>query len=224
MNSGMLFFNDFPNYESPNDFNQDGIYELNIQVSKKAHRLADASQVATKSIFIEVLMKRTAAIETLPPGSSTHQHPEHFPVAGIIPFDNPESLSIVGEEVYFSVHGDDAEYFDINQTSRQLYFKASPDFEEVSPVAHNYNISIRVEEVNATQSDSIEMTIEVIDGDDPPNFPLLVVVERCLMLLIPPLPTACEDTKKYFILLILTRKIPLITKIRNSQAGNFTTA
>ena len=80
---------------------------------------------------------------------------------------------------------------------------------KVSPVARNYNISIRVEEVNATQSDSIEMTIEVIDGIDPPNFPLLVVVEQCLMLLIPPLPAALVRIQKVFYLTDLTRKIPL---------------
>ena len=168
--SGMLFFKSPPDFEDMQDYDQDGLYSLDIDVSKKISRGGDELQVASKTIYVEVLDSNEPP-RLLPfTDNDPIKHPEHFPVIGYVNYENPETFSIVGEQVRFSLFGKNQGFFDVNETNGKLSFRSAPNFEEASPVNHRYEIGLKIEEVNGVQSDSINMTIEIENGDDPPQF------------------------------------------------------
>ena len=171
--SGMLFFIEEPDFEAPQDFDEDGVYELSIRIEKKPSRNQDATLSFTKAIFIEVKN------ENEPPelnffantgNDGVYHHPEHFPFVGVVNFENPETFSAEEQAVHFSLSGESESFFDINESNGELSFKAIPDFEKPPANNNRYELTVTLDELNSSFSDSIDLIIQVVDGADPPQF------------------------------------------------------
>jgi len=180
--TGMLLFEDEADYEVPKDSDEDGVYELDLEITKSNGWGGDALQNSRKSIFIEVEDINEPPILKLfdnSPGG-IYSHPEHFPIVGIVNFENPETFSSAEQEIKFSIIGDGSKYFDINATSGELFFNIAPDFEADHPDSHLYEVSVRIEELNSSLQDQIDLVIQVVNGDEPPRFSPFPVVGSAL--------------------------------------------
>ncbi len=144
--SGVLSFKSSPDYESPNDGNDDNVYEVTVRAS-------DGSLTSTLDVEVTVTDVNESPTVT---GSASVSYAENG-TGGVATYTATDPD---GDEVTWSVAGTDAARFSIS-TSGVLSFKSSPDYE--SPNDGNddnvYEVTVRASDGSLTSTLDVEVTV-----------------------------------------------------------------
>ena len=143
---GELSFRSPPDYEAPNDANQDNVYEVTVRAS-------DSDLMSTLEVEITV----TNANESGPiTGPTTIDYPENDTTAvATYSITDPEN-----NDITWSVAGTDAARFSINEDG-ELSFRSSPNYEDPNDAnADNvYEVTIRASDGNLMSTLDVEVTV-----------------------------------------------------------------
>lgn len=168
--SGVLFFNDAPNFDAPADENGDGRYDLQVSVSDG--ELADTADV------VVTVTEEPEPDPVEPPAPEPDQFPDDRPTIRNVVMDGVLSVeerskfvvflngdSPSGNPVTYSIDGGpDSWAFFIDPVRGELAFFDEPDFE--SPVDANgdndYEITLRVSDGDLFQN--FDVKVRVRDG------------------------------------------------------------
>ena len=152
--SGALAFRSPPDFETPQDSNQDNIYELALQVSDGANQVSHDLNITVTNLN-DNLPSFAQATDTLAVAEN---------VSGII--YGAVAGDLDGDSLSYSLEGDDASQFAIDSSSGELSFISSPDFE--NPSDHNsdntYELSITASD--GASSASLALAVAVADSND----------------------------------------------------------
>jgi len=145
--SGVLAFNQPPDYENPTDSNTNNDYEILV--------VASDGQASTSSLI-------TINVEDVNEGPTITSSSSYSVV---------ENNTTIGEvttstNATFSLSGADSNLITIGSTSGILEFKNAPDYENPQDAGgdNDYNITVTASDSNG--SSSLDITITVTDGDD----------------------------------------------------------
>ena len=183
---GRLFFKQPPDFESPQDFGQDNVYELVVEARKKPAYPDQATQSDQKKITVEVLAVNEPPVFTSL--ATEIDHVEHtFLVLEQIDIFNPESNPLVLEGTSFDLAGgEDEEFFEINASSGRLEFRSDvfsvdqqtgvvtfdylPDFENPrdSGQDNQYRVIVHISD-DAGLSSEQEIVVRILEWDQPPR-------------------------------------------------------
>ena len=155
--SGALSFNQAPDFETPQDSNADNTYELELSVF-------DGSHTTTQSISVTV-----TNIDEAPSFASTTQNLSvnenssgSFYTAQA---SDPENTSLT-----YSASGADAGLFTINNTSGDLSFNSSPNFETPLDSDTNNVYQLDITTTDGTNQVSQSISISITDVNEAPAF------------------------------------------------------
>ena len=152
--SGALAFRSPPDFETPQDSNQDNVYELALQVSDGANQVSHDLNITITNLN-DNLPSFAQATDTLALAENA---------SGII--YSAVAGDLDGDSLSYSLEGDDASQFSIDSTSGELSFISSPDFE--NPSDHNsdntYELSITASD--GAGSASLALAVAVADSND----------------------------------------------------------
>ena len=170
--SGVITFNNAPDFENPGDANGDNVYELTVQVSD------GRGGTDTDTVFINVTDVDEAAPNTAP--VLTNANPGEFidVPENQIAVRNIDAFDADGDNLTFSIIGGaDAARFTIDPVTGQLDFISAPDFEgENSAVGNDdiYDVTVQVSDGRGGV-DTANLFINVTDVDEtaPNNAPVL---------------------------------------------------
>ena len=144
--AGALFFKSTPNYESPNDANQDNVYEVAIRAS-------DGTLTSTLDVEITVTNVNESGSIT---GPASVNYPENTTTTvATYSATDPD-----GDDMTWSIAGTDAARFSIS-SSGVLSFKSTPDYESPNDANNDnvYEVTIRASDGNLTSTLAVEITV-----------------------------------------------------------------
>ena len=144
--AGALSFKSTPNYESPNDANQDNVYEITIRAS-------DATLTSTLAVEITVTNVNESAVIT---GPATVNYPENTTTTvATYSATDPES-----DDMTWSIAGTDAARFSISSAG-SLAFKSTPNYESPNDANQDnvYEVAIRASDGTLTSTLDVEITV-----------------------------------------------------------------
>ena len=144
--SGELTFRSSPNYEAPNDANQDKVYEVTIRAS-------DGSLMSNLDVEVTV----TDANES---DAITGQAPVEYPENSTTTIATYSITDPDGDEVTWSIAGTDAARFSINENG-ELSFKSPPDYEAPNDANKDnvYEVTVRASDGNLLPTLDVEVTV-----------------------------------------------------------------
>ncbi|WP_160739673.1 cadherin domain-containing protein [Altericroceibacterium indicum] len=147
--TGEVTFKEKPDYEAPNDGNEDGIYIVKVTAS-------DGTKSASKSVSIVV--------------KNANDAPE-FTSSDAVSVEENQTLAYQAvtedredDNITYSLSGTDASKFLINQTTGEVTFKTAPDYE--SDPGKTYQITVSADD--GTHTTTQDVTITVTDVDEAP--------------------------------------------------------
>ena len=149
---GVLSFEVPPDHESPNDANQDNIYEISISVT-------DGSLSASLDVLVTVTDIDEAASITGPTGPTYAENG----LAAIAEY-SAEGLE-TEEPIAWKVEGTDASHFAISEEG-VLSFKIPPDHEMPSDANQDNIYEIRISASDGSLSASLDVLVTVTDIDE----------------------------------------------------------
>ena len=144
--AGVLSFKSPPNHESPNDANQDNVYEVTVRAS-------DGALTSTLAVEITVTNVNESAAIT---GPATVNYPENTTTTiATYSATDPEDDSVT-----WSIAGTDAARFSIS-TAGALSFNSAPDHESPNDANNDnvYEITIRASDGALTSTLAVEITV-----------------------------------------------------------------
>ena len=159
-NSGVLVFNDPPDFDDPHDANLDNVYNIDISAD-------DGGDPDTKSFIITIVNVNEPPV-ILQPTNPGFTFPENntTPVA-TIDAEDPDGDAITS----YSTSGADVALFSFNSTSGELTFIDPPNYE--SPQDSNgdntYEVTISARD-STNRTGSISLFVAIEDVNDTPSF------------------------------------------------------
>jgi|GEM_PF-5327904 len=167
--SGELTFDESPNFEDPQDNDDDGIYEVTVTATDS--KGASANQL----IEITVTNQNEAPVLTVSFTAVNYQENGTGPVDVSINASDVDQ----GGGLTYSLTGADKDLFTINTITGAIIFNASPNFESPADEGGDnvYNLTINVADTADTPlSDSEDITITVTNDESDDRDPLATVV------------------------------------------------
>jgi hypothetical protein len=159
--AGVLTFVDAPDFETPTDFDADGVYEVTITVDD------NAGGIDTQALSVTVTDVNEAPVIDSNGGG---------PTAAIDAAENQTAVTTVtytdvdlpGDTITYSLSGDDASLFTISPTG-VLTFLAAPDFETPTDLDGDgvYEVTVIVDD-NAGGTDTQDLSVTVTDVNEAP--------------------------------------------------------
>ena len=149
---GRLTFDTSPDFESPQDQDNNNEYLLIVQASDGTDE--DSLKVSQDVIVTVTNLDETPVFTSAP---STVNYPENG-IGVVADYDasDPENVTIV-----WSLSGDDSAHFSINNNG-QLTFNNSPDFESPQDLDNNNEYLLIVQASDGTDEDSLKASQDVI--------------------------------------------------------------
>ena len=155
--SGVLAFGSAPDFESPQDSNTDNTYELELSVADGAHTTTQAITVAVTDV--DEAPTFTSASESVLVNENASGSVYQAQAS------DPEQATLT-----YSASGTDAGLFTINNTSGELSFKQSPDFEQPSDQGADNVYELTITAADATNQTSQALTLTIADVNEAPAF------------------------------------------------------
>ena len=149
--TGVLSFKNAPDYENPTDSNPYNSYHVDVQVS-------DGSKVDTQSITVNVKNVNEAPVITSGGAGSVVENAATNTVVYTVAATDPDA----GTKFIYSLSGDDAGLFDINNKG-EVTLKASANYEAKT----SYNINVIASD--GALSDTKAVTINVTNVNEAPT-------------------------------------------------------
>ncbi len=150
--TGVVSFKSAPDFETKADKNNDGVYNVGIQVND-----TQGSDTANLQITVNDVNEGPTidSVNTFAPDEN------QFGAANIDASD-PDAGSTL---TYTITGGADAGKFDINTSNGTITFKSTPDFENPNDAGADgtYNLDVQVSDGVLTDSDSIAITVNDIN-------------------------------------------------------------
>ena len=158
-NTNALLFNNPPDYENPADNKEDNIYYVEVSVS---------DGVISVSQTITILI--TNVVENHPPEFTSFngldvaivQVKENHSSVGVLDASDPDGQALK----YSILSGSDQDRFYLNQLSRELFFRASPDFEQPKDADQNNLYEVTVAVSDGSLQDTQNLLVQVTDLDE----------------------------------------------------------
>ena len=169
--SGMLFFNDPPDYESRIDVDYENSYSVFVTATY------NNDPGLSKSTLVKIFVQDDpeAPVITSFDGNETVfvTHAENFRFLAKIVATNDENETL-DETVTFSLHGDHASLFDINKTTGEIFFNSPPDYEDPLYFGREdeqiYTLTVRATDSGfPPRVDEQEIVIQIVEGSELPN-------------------------------------------------------
>ena len=155
--SGVLSFNQAPDFETPADDNSDNTYELKLSVD-------DGANTTTQEITITVTNIDEAPTFT----SASESVSVNENTSGAVyqaQATDPEDATLT-----YSASGTDASLFTLDPTSGELAFKNSPDYESPADDGADNTYNLDITAADATNQVSQALTITIADVNEAPAF------------------------------------------------------
>ena len=143
---GELTFKSSPNYEAPNDANQDNVYEVTVRAS-------DSDLMSTLDVEVTITDANESGAIT---GPTSTDHPENdTTTVATYSITDPES-----NDITWSVAGTDAARFSINEDG-ELTFRSSPDYEAPNDANKDnlYEVTVRASDSDLMSTLDVEVTV-----------------------------------------------------------------
>ena len=150
-------------YENTSDHNRDHTYEFIL-------RARDTDYSASIDINVSITNLNDNAPTFSNPNPDTISLSENISPAVIfyIAFANDAD----GDTIAYSLSGADSAYFNLDPESAELSFKESPNFENPQDQGQDNSYNITVNATDSTHSTSVDLSVEVSDVDEAPQFAL----------------------------------------------------
>ena len=152
ISSGVLTFDNPPDYENPVDSNTDNVYQVTVRAS-------DGSLTASRNVTVTV----TNRSPTFTSGDPSVSYAE----GGTDPVDDYSASDPGGGAIAWSLSGADQGYFDISSDG-ELSFKNPPDFENPADSNSDNKYLVTVTASDGRLTASRNVTVTVTDLNDPP--------------------------------------------------------
>jgi hypothetical protein len=157
--TGVMTFVSAPNFESPNDFGMNRVYDVTVAAT-------DGLQTDTQALAITIRNVNEAPIMI---GGATRSYSVNegsYPFVTYVDATDPENNT----RTYSIAGGADAALFTINPSTGSLSFAASPDFEAPADADANniYDIIVQVSDGNLASTQAIAVT--VLNQNEAPFF------------------------------------------------------
>ena len=156
--SGVLTFDDQPDYENPADTGSDNVYHVNIEATDNAY----TGTLPVVLTVIEVDEPPDIAGSDMP----TYSEDRTDPVTTFTAVDPEDSNA----KIEWSLTGTDSSDFEIGEEDGELTFKNQPDHENPADANRNNEYLITVQATDETgQTGQFVVTVAVEDFDEPPE-------------------------------------------------------
>ena len=152
--SGVLTFDETPDYEDPDDRNRDNEYEVTVRASDGNGGSDDR----------DVTVTVTNRAPTIDDGDSSTSYAER----GTRSVERYSASDPCGGSITWSLRGDDRNDFDIS-SSGVLTFDETPDYEDPEDLDRDNEYEITVRASDGSFSDDIDVTITVTDVNESPD-------------------------------------------------------
>ena len=153
-NAGVLTFNTPPDYETPKDMNSDNEYLVNVLASDGAN---------TASLDVTVTVTDENETPSVSGQTSISYEENRTDTVDTYIASDPKGSSIT-----WSLSGDDAEDFVINEGV--LTFGATPNFEDAADTNTDNVYLVEVRASNGPNTGTLDVTVTVTDENEPPAF------------------------------------------------------
>ena len=143
---GELSFRSSPNYEAPNDANQDNVYEVTVRAS-------DGDLMSTINVEVTITNANESGAIT---GQASVEYPENSTTTvAAYSITDPD-----GDGVTWSVAGTDAAHFSINEDG-ELTFRSSPNYEAPNDANKDnvYEVTVRASDSDLMSTLNVEVTV-----------------------------------------------------------------
>ena len=158
--SGELSFKSIPDFETPLDQDADNIYQLDITASDASNSVSQALSITVANVN----EPHSFASTSVSLGTSENNSSFTYTVEAA---SDPDS----GSALTYQLSGDDQSAFNFDPSTRELNFKASPDFEAPLDQDDDNTYQITITASDADYSTSQDITISVGDlNDEAPQF------------------------------------------------------
>ena len=155
--SGVLSFNQAPDFETPADDNSDNTYELELSVDDGANTSSQAIDVTVTDV--DEAPTFTSASESV----SVNEN-----ASGAV--YQAQATDPEGATLIYSASGIDAGLFTINNTSGELAFKTPPDYESPTDDGKNNTYNLDITAADGSHQVSQSLTITVTNVNEAPAF------------------------------------------------------
>ena len=166
--TGELTFNTTPDYENPTDADRENDYLLSITVIETGDGGGQAKIEPVRVEVTDVNESPAFADEATTRSVGENTNPGD-PIGEPVEATDPD-----GDGLTYTLEGADASSFDIDSYSGQLWTSAPLDYE----TKDSYSVTVSVSDNedaegnhDPTADDTITVTIDVTDANDPPAFP-----------------------------------------------------
>ena len=161
---GNLTFTQPPDYENPADVDGDNRYEFSLHVYESNPLNGGRPSSSFFSVTVVVTDETVEPLEI--DGPSAVRYPENGTDA-VGTYSLLRAQAAVDDWV---LSGADADQFDIDDTTGELTFKRSPDFENPTDVAEENTYRVTITAYAGTESKTEFVFIRVTDVNEPPEF------------------------------------------------------
>ena len=145
-------------YESPQDSDQNNVYQLQLEVYDES----DGSDSLSLQIAISNLNDN--------PPIFTDANPEPIPVAentsAATTIYTASATDLDGDTLVYSLGGADSAYFNLDPESAQLSFKQALDFEDPQDSNQDNTYELEISTSDAATSISLELNVSLSDSND----------------------------------------------------------
>ena len=155
--SGVLSFNQAPDFENPADDNSDNTYELELSVDDGANTSSQAITVTVTDV--DEAPTFTSASESV----SVNEN-----ASGAV--YQAQATDPEGATLIYSASGIDASLFTLDDSSGELSFKQSPNFEQPTDQGANNTYELTLTAADATNQTSQALTLTIADVNEAPAF------------------------------------------------------
>ena len=155
--SGALAFNQAPDFETPQDSNTDNTYDLELNVFDGSHNTTQAITVAVTNV--DEAPSFAAATQNL---SLNENSSGSFYTAVA---SDPEGATLT-----YSASGADASLFTLDDSSGDLAFKTSPNFEQPTDQGADNVYNLDITATDGANQASQSITVTVADVNEAPTF------------------------------------------------------
>ena len=145
-------------YESPQDSDQNNVYQLELEVYDDS--------AGSDSLSLQIAISN---LNDNPP-IFTNANPEPIPVAENTSADSTiytaSATDLDGDTLAYTLGGVDSAYFDLNPESAQLSFKQALDFEDPQDSNQDNTYELEISASDAATSVSLELNVSLSDSND----------------------------------------------------------
>ena len=158
--SGELSFKSIPDFETPLDQDADNIYQLDITASDASNSVSQALSITVANVN----EPHSFASTSVSLGTSENNSSFTYTVEAA---SDPDS----GSALTYQLSGDDQSAFNFDSSTRELNFKANPDYESPADLDSDNTYQISISAFDVDHSTSQNITISVSDlNDEAPQF------------------------------------------------------